>query len=199
MSGFMDALLKRRSVYGISSENTLPDDELKALLGDIIKNLPTAYNMQGTRMVLLLGQNHLDFWNDIVLETLRGKTTPDKFPRTQSKIAGFAAGHGTILYFNDEDVTKQFMEENKNYAENFPPWVLQHNGMLQVSVWMVLAEAGMGASLQHYNPIIDEQVKARWKLPENWKLLAQMPFGKTVTPAGEKTFVPLEERFKIFE
>lgn len=46
----------------------------------------------------------------------------------------------------------------------------------------MLEDTGLGASLQHYNPLIDDEVRKRWSLPREWKLIAQMPFG---TPAGE--------------
>ncbi|WP_235899137.1 hypothetical protein [Suipraeoptans intestinalis] len=37
--------------------------------------------------------------------------------------------------------------------------------------------AGIGASLQHYNPVIDDMVRERYKLPKTYRLVAQMPFG----------------------
>ena len=63
------------------------------------------------------------------------------------------------------------------YAANFPGWALQSSGMLQLSVWSGLRELGVGASLQHYNPIIDKDVRALFGLPESYRLVAQMPFG----------------------
>ena len=34
-------------------------------------------------------------------------------------------------------------------------------GMLQLAVWTALAEKGLGASLQHYNPLIDDGGRRR--------------------------------------
>ncbi len=85
-----------------------------------------------------------------------------------------------------------------SYKDNFPLWSLQSAGMLQFIIWTALADAGYGASLQHYNPLIDEAVKAEWKLPGEWLLLAEMPFGKPTVEPEEKTFLPLDERVKIF-
>lgn len=197
MAGFMDALLKRRSIYGISGDIPITDGELKDLLGTILRNMPTAYNMQNTRMVLLLGADNAALWH-IVLEALRAVAPAAGFERTEKKVAGFAAGHGTVLYFNDEAVKQKYMDDNPLYAQNFPPWQLQHGGMLQFAVWTALAERDIGASLQHYNPLIDEAVKKRWDLPGDWTLLAQMPFGAITQPPKEKTFEPLEKRFKVF-
>lgn len=65
-------------------------------------------------------------------------------------------------------------------------------------IWLALSEQNIGASLQHYNPLIDNEVKMAFDLPEHWQLLAQMPFGSIELPADEKSFLPIEERLKIF-
>jgi predicted oxidoreductase (fatty acid repression mutant protein) len=42
-------------------------------------------------------------------------------------------------------------------------------------------------------------VKKEWRIPDAWKLIAQMPFGKPTAPAGEKSFMPLEDRVPVFK
>lgn len=58
----------------------------------------------------------------------------------------------------------------------------------------MLEDAGMGASLQHYNPLIDDEVRKAWNLPGDWKLVAQMPFGVPVAQPGSKEVMSLDER-----
>lgn len=70
--------------------------------------------------------------------------------------------------------------------------------MLQFSVWTALEAEGLGANLQHYNPLVDAKVAEQWKLPTTWKLAAQLVFGGKAGEAGEKTFNPVEEKFKVF-
>jgi len=70
--------------------------------------------------------------------------------------------------------------------------------MHQLAIWTMLEDAGFGASLQHYNPLIDNEVRKRWSLPEEWRLIAQMPFGTPAGEPGEKTFKPLDERIRVF-
>ncbi len=195
MEAFVKQLQKRRSVYGIAGDIPLTDDALDEMLRDIIKTVPSAYNMQSQRLVLLLGEKHARLW-EIVLESIRAKTGQVS-ERTQKKIAMFAAGHGSVLFFDDEATTKRFMEENPPYAQNFPPWALQQNGMLQYAVWTALADAGIGASLQHYNPIIDGAVKRDFGLPADWTLLAQMPFGAVTAAPGEKDHLSTDERYRL--
>ena len=71
--------------------------------------------------------------------------------------------------------------------------------MHQLAVWAMLEDAGFGASLQHYNPLVDKAVMAEWKLPENWELVAQMPFGVPLQEPGQKEFNPIEERVRVFK
>ena len=71
--------------------------------------------------------------------------------------------------------------------------------MHQLVVWTALEAEGLGASLQHYNPLIDDEVKKEWNIPDNWKLIAQMPFGNPTSQAGEKEFQPLEDRVKFYK
>ena len=53
-------------------------------------------------------------------------------------------------------------------------------------------------TLQHYQPLVDDEVKKEWNIPDFWKLVAQMPFGVPSTPAGEKQFAPIEGRVKVY-
>lgn len=65
-------------------------------------------------------------------------------------------------------------------------------------VWLALESEGFGANLQHYSPLVDEDISKTWDLPASWKLDAQLVFGVPTSGASEKTFAPLENRFKVF-
>jgi len=41
-------------------------------------------------------------------------------------------------------------------------------------------------------------VKEQWKLPQSWKLIAQMPFGKINALPAQKEYLPLEQRLRVF-
>ena len=69
---------------------------------------------------------------------------------------------------------------------------------LTLTVWVALQSEGLGANLQHYSPLIDEQVAKTWNLPASWKLDAQLVFGTPTSEPGEKAFAPIEDRFKVF-
>lgn len=197
MNDFLQAMQARRSYYALSKASPVGDERLEALVRQAVAHTPSAFNMQSGRAVLLLGMHHDKLWQ-ITLEALAAVTPPERFEATRQKIDAFAAGHGTVLFFDDTAVTQSFARQNPLYSASFPVWAQQAGGMLQFAVWTLLEEAGLGASLQHYNPLIDEAVKRVWQIPDSWQLLAQMPFGAPAGAPGEKAFEPLERRVKVY-
>lgn len=71
--------------------------------------------------------------------------------------------------------------------------------MAQLAVWTALAAENVGASLQHYNPVVDDKVHAEWEIPSSWKLRAQLVFGSIEAPASEKSYIDDSSRFKVFK
>ncbi|KAA8787031.1 putative oxidoreductase (fatty acid repression mutant protein) [Paenibacillus sp. 4624] len=197
MSTFFDALKNRRSYYGISKESTISDAKIQEIVEEAVKYTPTAFNSQTSRAVVLLGEQHDQLWNhtEEILREVVGNE--EAFQSTAEKMAGFRSGYGTVLFFEDNNVVAQLQQNFAAYADNFPIWSNQSNGMLQLVIWTALEQEGLGASLQHYNPLIDEKVKQEWNIPEHWRLIAQMPFGKPTATPGEKEFQPIEERVKV--
>ena len=70
--------------------------------------------------------------------------------------------------------------------------------MHQFTIWTALEAEGLGCNLQHYSPLIDAKVAERWDVPKDWVLNAQLVFGTPAAPAGDKTFMDVGERFKVF-
>lgn len=194
---FYDLLVKRRSIYALSNKITLSEKDVSELVKHALKYAPTAFNSQSGRIIALYNKNHKKFW-DITLTALEKVTPPERFPSTVQKISSFAAGFGTLLFFEDEKVVLKLQQEFPLYKDKFPEWSLESNGMLQFAVWCLLADNDIGASLQHYSPLIDDEVRRQWKISDNWKLIAQMPFGHIEKEADEKTFLPLDERIRFY-
>ena len=117
----------------------------------------------------MFGESSQKVW-DIVLGELEPLTPPDAFEATKEKIASFATGHGTILFYEDQAVVQHLQEQFALYKDNFPIWSEQSTGIAQHSVWVALSEVGLGATIQHYNPLIDEKVAELFEIPETWKL-----------------------------
>ena len=197
MSTFVSAISARRSQYALTDAAALSDSEIVDLIRSVAGEVPSAFNAQPQRAVVLFGEDHHRLWA-IVHDALRAVVKDDTaFAATEQKIAGFDAAHGTILYFDDTTVTKNLQERFPSYAANFPVWAQQANGMLQFAVWSALAEAGIGANVQHYNPLIDDAVRDAFGIPADWKLIAQMPFGEVTASAGEREHMLLDEQVQV--
>jgi uncharacterized protein len=195
---FYTALKERRSIYAITKDSMVSDERILEVVNDAVKYAPTAFNSQSGNVVVLLGEQHNKLW-DITKETLRKIVPAGSFSQTEDKINSFRDGYGTILFFEDQSIIESLQKQFELYKDNFPVWSLESSGMLQYIIWTSLDLEGFGASLQHYNPLIDEDVRKEWGIPSNWKLLGQMPFGKPTAPAGDKEFKPLDERVKVFK
>ena len=195
---FYTAVADRRTFYGISKESVVSDERIKEVIEHAVKHTPSAFNSQSARVVLLLGEHHNKLW-DTTKEALRKIVPADNFSSTENKINSFRNGYGTILFFEDNSVIESLQQQFALYKDNFPIWSQQSSGMHQYVIWTALEIEGFGVSLQHYNELIEADVKKEWSIPDNWKLIAQMPFGKPTAEPDEKQFQPLEDRIKIFK
>lgn len=194
---FNDAMEQRRTIYNLESTISIDDSELEELIAHAVKHVPSAFNSQSTRIVLLLNDKNEKFWEN-TKEILKETMGPDRdFEPTRQKIDNFKHSYGTILYYEDKDVITGLQEKIPNFYDNFEIWSNQTNAMHQYAIWTALATKGIGASLQHYNPIVDEATANEFNIPKTWKLVAQMPFGNVREEAGEKDIKPVEPRFLI--
>ena len=198
MSNSIELLKKRRTQYVLGKNLPISKDEVTALVKEAVRQAPSSFNSQSSRVVILFGAESDKLWKNITMEALRKVVPADAFAPTEQKLNSFAAGAGTILFYEDMDVVKGLQEQFALYADNFPIWSEQSSGMAQLAVWVALSEAGVGASLQHYNPLIDNDIAKTWDIPSSWKLRGQMPFGSNEQPFGEKEFMDDTARFKVF-
>ena len=191
----IQAFSRRRSIYPLGTQKTLNNSEINDIVAHALKYAPSAFNSQSARLAVLYGKSYQKLW-DITLRALSKVTPPEKFPQTVTKINAFKQGLGTILFFEDQKVIEKLQKKYPLYAETFPKWAEQGNAMLQYMIWLALSEHKIGASLQHYNPLIDEDI---FKISKNWYLIAQMPFGAITEEPQPKNFAYIEERLKIFD
>ncbi len=197
-NSFFEAVKKRRSHYGLIKEKAVDEEKILEIVHNAVIHTPSAFNSQSARVVVLFDSQSDRLW-DIVKDELKKIVPEGSFKKTEDKIENsFKSGYGTILFFEDMKVVEGLQERFPLYKDNFPVWSGHSAGMHQFVIWTALSAEGLGASLQHYNPVIDDAVKSEWDIPEKWKLLAQMPFGKPTDVPVEKDVVPLEERIKVY-
>ena len=193
----INTFTKRRTQYSLGKQLPVSQEAASALIQEAIRQAPSAFNSQSSRAVILFGAQSVKFW-DLVKEALRPMVPAESFGTTEQKLASFAAGAGTVLFYEDQDVVKGLQQQFAAYADNFPIWSEHSTGIAQFAVWTALTEAGIGASLQHYNPVVDDAAQKEWNIPASWKLRAQMPFGSHEAPFGDKAFMDDAQRFRGF-
>ncbi|CAG8045400.1 unnamed protein product [Penicillium salamii] len=193
----------RRTIYQLGKSSSVPDAKIEELVNEAILHVPSAFNTQSTRLVLLLHDQHDRLW-DIAIEAFEGLVASGKIPKeiwekqTLPKLNGFKGAYGTVLFFEDPAHIQPMQEKFKTYKDQFVPWAEHSNAMHQYFLWTGLEALGFGANLQHYNPLIDAGVAKQWDLPSDWRLIAQLVFGAPEAKAGEKVQKPAEERVKVF-
>lgn len=185
-----ESLKQRRSYYNINKTLPVKEGEVISMVQELTELVPDAFNMKSSFVAVALGAKQDLLW-DTIYETFGGKVA-------REKIDSFKNGAGTVLYFYDSEIVKGMQEKFPLYAANFPSWAQQASAMLQISVWSGLRELGIGASLQHYNPVIDEAVRKLFDIPDRFLLVAQMPFGGIGQEPGLKEKEEIEKRVKIF-
>ena len=189
---------QRRSIYALGNQLPVSNEEVVKLVEHAILHTPSSFNSQSTRVIILFGEEHQKLWQ-IAEDTLRAIVNDDEqFASTKQKMDSFKAGAGTVLFFEDRKVVKSMQDNVPLYADKFPVYAQHTNAMHQYAVWTALASVGVGASLQHYSPIIDDKVAETWDVDKDWELVAQLVFGAIEQQAGDKTFEPMEERLKVF-
>lgn len=194
----VELLKKRRSQYALTKNLPLSESDIISIIKDAVKQSPSSFNSQSSRVIITFGERSNTIW-EITKEALRNRLDEERFPATEARINSFAAGAGTILFYEDQNAVKNLQEQFPSYKDEFPVWSEQAAGMAQLAVWTALAEVNIGASLQHYNPLIDEALAKEFDVPSTWLLRAQMPFGGHGAEFSEKTYIDDEIRFKVFQ
>lgn len=194
-----EVLAKRHSHYALSPEWVAPKEDVIEILSDTLNLIPSHFNSQTVRIVLLTGENHKKHW-EIIENALIKAIGKERYEvQTKAKIHNaFLSGIGTVLFFDDTKTTQNLQEQFPMYASNFPIWAQQVQGSHQLAVWTGLNELGFGVNLQHYIGMVDDEIKKLVQAPLEWNLIAQMPFGKPMSTPEDKGKLPISDVLKIY-
>lgn len=117
-SSFLQAVQERRTYYALNKKSSITDTRIQEIITTSVKHAPSSFNSQSARAVLLLNEQHDKLW-DIVLEILKAKVSSEQFPATQARIDGFKNAHGTVLYFEDQNVVQSLQEKFPSYKDKY--------------------------------------------------------------------------------
>lgn len=95
---FAEAVKDRRTYYALSNESTIPDSRVQEIVKDAVLHTPSAFNSQTSRVVVLLGDEHVKTW-DIIAEVYKQQLPEEKFNQANKRFVGFRAAYGTVRPF----------------------------------------------------------------------------------------------------
>jgi predicted oxidoreductase (fatty acid repression mutant protein) len=92
---FLEAIKNRRTIYPLKKESPIPDAKIEEIVTEALLHVPSSFNSQSTRMVILLKEEHVKLW-DIAKETLKAVVPADQYPSTEQKLSMFQGAYGTV-------------------------------------------------------------------------------------------------------
>jgi predicted oxidoreductase (fatty acid repression mutant protein) len=131
---FLAALEKRRTYYQLTAKSTIPDAKIEEIVKTAVKHVPSAFNIQTGRVVVVLGEANQKVWS-IVKDGYLASLNNDEamISLNTKKMQEYSAGYGTILIFEDQAILSSMNEKMPYFkaSNSFEIWSENSTGMLQ--------------------------------------------------------------------
>lgn len=198
MAEFKNVIKNRRSIYALGNNSDYSIEEIVATIKETQKDVPSAFNSQTSRLVVLNGEANTKFW-DLILKVQEEVLDQGTWDFMSPIMHGAKNGIGTVLFFEDRDAIATMPTQGQRteaYKQN-------NSANSQYATWLALAEMNLGGSLQHFNvgyeQGFDKAVREMFNLPESFELVAQMPFGSIEQAAGEKEYIDSDVQVQLIK
>ncbi|KAF2857354.1 nitroreductase family protein [Piedraia hortae CBS 480.64] len=193
-----EGMENRRTIYALNKSIPVDKKRIQEVVRTAIETVPSSFNLQSARLVVLRGDEHDKFWG-FTRDILKSVVPEDKWEYTRARVQGFNDAFGTVLFYEDPEPVKMLQSKFPQYADKFPHWSEHTSAMHQYALWTSLEAEGFGCNLQHYNPLPDQKAAETWNIPLEWSLKAQLVFGGLKDRARENLAArvqtkPVEER-----
>jgi predicted oxidoreductase (fatty acid repression mutant protein) len=92
---FFNALIARRTIYGISDASPIPDSRITEIVTKAIQYTPSTFNVQSARAVVIFKDEHKKLWDSA--DKLAKAALPEAvYQSLAPRIARFRAGYGSV-------------------------------------------------------------------------------------------------------
>ncbi|MCA9878259.1 MAG: nitroreductase family protein [Thermomicrobiales bacterium] len=174
-----ELLAQRRSIRRLAG-GALSPETVAHLQGAVLRT-PSAFGVTPWRIVILHEQ--LDTFWDEVAAGFRNGLSGDRLDRYLDRLSGFRHGAGVILIYEDLGA-RPALRLNWGLSEQTAyDFVQQGLGMVQLALWLVLTEAGLATSLQHWDWLIQDRLASLLDLPtDRYRLVSTLPGGAPAEP-----------------
>lgn len=92
---FLNAIKTRRTYYALNKTLPVSNDHITKIVEESIQAVPSAFNSQSNRAVVLFGAEHDTLW-DIVADVVKDRVSEDQWDSASQRITGFKAAAGTV-------------------------------------------------------------------------------------------------------
>lgn len=92
---FLKIIATRRSFYQLGDKSPISDTRIEDIIREVIRDIPSAFNSQTTRVILLVKQEHIKLW-EITKEAVQGVAPAKQWPTIETKLNGFQKAYGTV-------------------------------------------------------------------------------------------------------
>ncbi|MDO4680752.1 MAG: nitroreductase family protein [Aerococcus sp.] len=196
MTEFDQLLKERRSTYVMSANTSVSEDAIVSRLRENLQQVPTAYNAQTTRYVVLFGDANKKLWQHLY-DVQKDVLQSDQWEQYGPVIESYQNVLGTVVFFEDQDALEHIPGGSREtYKQN-------NAGNGQLVTWLTLTELGLGATLNHFNigyaQGFDSKVRELFNLPDTYEMTAQMPFGAIEQAPYPKETISTDEQVKVIK
>lgn len=162
----------------------LSADDVTKLIQQVVAITPTCYNCQGSRVIILYGEEHTRFWQRLM--KLKVDTAEERRFLEESVVPAA----GTVVLLEDDLSVKVMQKMYPSFAMAFPYFAEHSSGMVELSLTVGLAQKEIGTIIRHYRTDPAEVLEADSDVPETWKMKAQIAFGLKTAPSMRREELP---------
>ena len=115
----------RCSCYQLTNKSPVPDSRVADIIKAAIEHLPSSFNVQSTRAVVLLKAEHEKLWD--LAESFLKKNMPEgAYKAIAPKVVEYRAAYGSVLWFEDQAALKSLLEKQPMLSSVIPECKLTH-------------------------------------------------------------------------
>lgn len=92
---FFKAVQSRRTIHALEHSSPISDARIQEIVKETVKHVPSAFNSQTARLVVVLNKEHTKLW-EIIIEVYKLMLPADKFEYAKGRLEGFRKAYGTV-------------------------------------------------------------------------------------------------------
>lgn len=92
---FLTEIRTRRTCYSVEAKSPISDARIVEIAREVVKHSPSSFNCQSTRLVVLLRDEHVRFW-EMAKECFKATMKPDVYGGYEKKLLQRQEAYGTV-------------------------------------------------------------------------------------------------------